>query len=519
VVLGCLSTCVSPALAKRPSDRELVNKYAEIEGKYLGETLPGGPEAFIKVTDSPKYSETVHEYGKTFTAGALTSVQWDSSGSEAIGATITIYGIARSGSEGQIAGVAAHEVFHVFEARMSPDKAVSEGHQAWLQEGAAGWVESELAPGDPIARRAWTEYLESPRTELFKRDYDGVGFFGHMVSSHIDPWGKFKAMFDEASSPAAYAAAGVDKSFLDDEASAFFHEPSLGSEWAQKGRNVPSKLGFKPTQVNVGSKAVKPIVVNPYTDGAYVLSISGLPIATPVLEVTVVKGNVRVRSTSGGHVDEVDPGQVLLCSDPKGCSCPTRPNHYLDFERGNLAITGGPTGGEVKLVKRKPCEVLLPGASCETLLPGFMPLIKSVDGKPTSTEVRRADGTTDSACAFLYKGTEVAAAEGEGTMFMGVTAPVINVLRSSSIGGAITYYKLISVPIRGFQVSHPKIGDEAVLLTASGVSPKGEVEYVSSAVVRVHNIVVNYSLYGSPGNNEADPEQSLRLLAQVASKL
>ncbi|HMD52086.1 MAG TPA: hypothetical protein VKG62_05170, partial [Solirubrobacteraceae bacterium] len=140
-------------------------------------------------------------------------------------------------------------------------------------------------------------------------------------------------------------------------------------------------------------------------------------------------------------------------------------------------------------------------------------------GKPTSTEVRRADGTTDSACAFLYKGTEVAAAEGEGTMFMGVTAPVINVLRSSSIGGAITYYKLISVPIRGFQVSHPKIGDEAVLLTASGVSPKGEVEYVSSAVVRVHNIVVNYSLYGSPGNNEADPEQSLRLLAQVASKL
>jgi hypothetical protein len=35
----------------------------------------------------------------------------------------------------------------------------------------------------------------------------------------------------------------------------------------------------------------------------------------------------------------------------------------------------------------------------------------------------------------------------------------------------------------------------------------------------VHNVVANYALISTPGNTEADPAQSLALLAKVAAKL
>ncbi|HYM46546.1 MAG TPA: hypothetical protein VES65_10380 [Solirubrobacteraceae bacterium] len=523
VALAVVALCASPALAKAPSDRTLVDVYAALEGAHVGEVLPGGPEHFITVTDSPKHSEIEHVYGKTYHSAAHTTCAWDSSGVEAIGCEITIFGAAHGHGDSYLRATIAHEVFHVFEARMSHSSADFESDPGWLLEGAATWVESDLVANDPSARGVWKEYLRSPAVPLFSRIEDAVGFFGHMASNHISPWTRFKKMFEVKGSPAAWAA-GVagNTAFLNSEAAAFFREPHLGSEWDAQGPNVPSskEVGFKPTAVSVTkSSPPRTLTVKPYADGAYDLSISGLSAFEPVVEVTVSSGHLRVHSTSGGKVNEVVASQLLLCSDPKGCSCPSRPSHFEEFQRGDLAITGGPTGGSVKLVKRKPCEVLLPPVSCLTLLPGFGPLITSVGGKSTAVETRRPDGTSDSACAFLVKGEEIAGAEGEGPTFRGVTAPVVNVLRSSSIGGAITIYKLMSIAIPGFVVSHPKIGDEAVLLTRSGADATGQVEFGSSAVVRVHNIVVNYALYGTPGNTEADPEESLRLLARVASKL
>jgi len=524
LAFSSLALCAPPAAAKRPSDRDLVDVYAAVEGAHLGIVLPGGPEKFIEVVDSPQYKLVVHEYGETFVAGAVTQIAWNTAGTEAIGAKLTVYGISRSGPEGLTRGVIAHEVFHVFEARLSGDEATQNAHlnEGWLEEGAAGWVESDLVHNDPTVREYWKDYLKSPGTELFKRSYAGIGFFGHMASAGIDPWTKFKSIFATTSSAAAYTAAiGSSTSFLDSEASVFFREPALGSVWDQQGPNVPSakEVGFKPVKVNATAKAIPPLAVKPYADGAYDLTISGMPATEPVLELTVVQGDVRLRSTSGGSVDEVDPRQLLLCSDPKGCSCPSRPNHYLEFQRGDLAITGGPTGGEVRLVAHKPCEEILPAVSCLTLLPGFTQLITSVGGKPTSTESRRPDGTSDSACTFLYKGMERTNAEGE-EVFEGVTALVVNVLRASSIGGAINYFKLSSPPLPGFNESRPVgIGEEAALYTREGVSATGAAEYGSSAIVRVHNIVASYTLVGTPGNSEADPEASLKLLHQVAAGL
>src|ERR1019366_7003370 len=103
-----------------------------------------------------------------------------------------VYRISHSESESSLRGVIAHEVFHVYEGRMSGSEATNISHPGWLMEGAATWVESELVPNDRIARQDWGEYLSTPATELPARSYDGVGFFGHMVASHINPWTRFK---------------------------------------------------------------------------------------------------------------------------------------------------------------------------------------------------------------------------------------------------------------------------------------------------------------------------------------
>ena len=526
LALSLLALLTPSAAAKTPPDRELVDVYAAVEGAHVGEVLPGGPEHFIEVVDSPKYSVKVHAYGQTYTAGAVTELAYNAAKTEAIAARMTIYGISHSEHGGLIRGVIAHEVFHVFEARMSGSEAVNEGHAGWLEEGAATWVESDLVKSDRTAREEWNTYLKSPQTPLFNRLYEGIGFFAHLASVGISPWTRFKGMFATTTSGAAYAAAeGPSTTSLDSEASAFFREPKFGSTWDTSGQNVPTRteVGFHPTPVNI-KKGTTTLTVKPYADGAYDLSIAGLSVYEPVVEMTVNSGNVRLRSTSGGSVDEVDQKQVLLCSDPKGCSCPLRPNHYDQFQTGDLAIAGGPTGGEVKLAVRKPCEVLLPAVACETLLPGFTapvnPVAVALTGSPLSAEHTSPGGSKDSACGLLAKGAEGTNLEGESA-FVGVIAPLVNVLRASSIGGAISFYKIITTVLPpGYSVSYPVgVGNEAVLLTKTFTNVAGQLEYASFAIVRVENLVAEFGLIGTPGNEEADPKQSLALLVRVARKL
>ena len=59
---------------------------------------------------------------------------------------ITIYGIARSKGEAVLRGTIAHEVFHVYEARMSGSEATTDAHEGWLVEGAATWSSRNSCP-------------------------------------------------------------------------------------------------------------------------------------------------------------------------------------------------------------------------------------------------------------------------------------------------------------------------------------------------------------------------------------
>ena len=238
------------------------------------------------------------------------------------------------------------------------------------------------------------------------------------------------------------------------------------------------------------------------------------------MEVSVSSGDARIHSTAGGSVDEVLTSPLLLCgSTPKACECPTEPSHFELFKKGDLALAGGSTGGLVHLVRRKPCDVLLALPNCQQLLPGFSTelsmVLGAVVGQPggIGAQASQPGGSTASNCAFLEKGSMV------GKEFVGVIAPFVSVVRSATVSGAIQYYGIVSrVPPSGYAVSHPAVGEEAVLATRATTGSMG-LEYSSLETVRVHNLVVSFSLVSTPGNEEANQPNSLSLLAQVAAKL
>jgi hypothetical protein len=527
-----LAASVSLALAATPAlatpvvnpaiDRALIDEYAAIEASRLGGLgLPGGSAHFITLKESS------HDTIATPLGPALGVADCSDAAGQAVGpATGCVIELAvKAHTSGELRDTIAHEVFHALEAIMSGTLAnFNRPANDWLTEGSAAWVASDLIGNNRSARIEWGHYLRTPAAPLFKRSYAAIGFFGHMASSGISPWTRFRNMFAASDSPAAWnAGVGGEASYLDSEASAFFREPGLGPAWDERGPNLPSstEVNFRaPTATITSTTPARTLTAAPYADTPFRLALKHLSKLEPLVEVTLRSGAARLRSTSGGSVDEVLSSPLLLCgSTPKVCECPTEPTHYQLFKKGNLALAGGSTGGRLRLVHRARCDVLLALPQCQQLLPGFSSELSMALGGPVGqpsglgAQAGQPGGSTASNCSFLTKGSTV------GKEFVGVIAPIVTVVRSATVAGAIQFYSITSrVPLPGYLVSHPPVGDEAVLATKVTSGPMG-LEYSSLETVRFHNLVVSFSLAGTPGNEEANPQNSLALLAQVAAKL
>jgi hypothetical protein len=514
-------------------DRSVANHYAAIEGAKLGVSLPGGAGKFIQITESPLHRLLVAlPDGTTEEAEAETDCR-DAQGATAGAAASCVITISRGAheeGEEERRSTIAHEVFHTFQAVMSGTLAnFYRPENSWLVEGSATWVESELVHDSASARERWRRYLASPSLALFSRTYDGVGFFGHLASEGVSPWVKFKSMFAATGNEVAYTAAvGNDTTLMSSGASAYFREPALGAEWNQQGPNVPTaaEVGFKPTKEDVkGNEEL--LDVAPYANGAYRLSLEKMTAAKPVLEVRVTDAHMRLRSTEGGSVNEVEPGEIDLCSDPHGCSCPGQPSTKIEpFKEGNLAIAGGPTGGHVFLIPRKRCETLLPARSCENLLPGFMipiaPTLEQASGQKLAIESGdHAIGEFTYVCLFsVAKGESVENSAGE-SVFDGVSAVDVYVKRFGTIAEAKREF--IVPPALPGQISGsgfaPGIGDEAAISTAEETTSNGEKMYASEASVRVRNVIAGFSIISGGGSDEAGEQGALVLLAGVADEI
>jgi hypothetical protein len=325
-------------------------EYARIEGARLGLELPGGAARFLELKESA---------GSTVSTPLGVELA-DTECTDADGAPVdpAAHCVIHLGLEahldGDLRGTIAHEVFHAYEAVMSGTLLnFNRKGDDWLVEGAAQWVESDLVRVDLSAPVRWAQWLRSPATPLFSRSYDAVGFFGHLASSGISPWSRFKAMFAAKSSPEAWAAGvGGSLPYLDSEASSFFRSPAFGAEWDQTGRGVPpaGAVGFRPPRLALSVASLpRTIDAKPYTDGVDEVSFTHPPKLEPLVELRAESGYVRLHGTSGGHVNQIVSGHILLCTARESeCRCPSAPAHFQMFTRGDLAITGAP--------KEAPCS-------------------------------------------------------------------------------------------------------------------------------------------------------------------
>ena len=555
MALGWLlaTALATPALAKPPSaatlaaylqeDKALAYELAGVEAAKLGVSLPGGPELFIHIKQSAKYSLAGQVGAEPIDAAALTGHEFITGGT-AIGCTIEV--AAGPHRLGTMREVIAHEVFHCFEAVMAGDEANwnRKPDPAWLIEGAAEWVGLELAGGKhPVADDERAIFYEHPDVSLFKRTYDAIGFFDHMQSVGLAPWSRFKTMFAQENDESAYFAAVADNlDFLTSEASVFFREAS-GWPWAPRPQNAPSGGGrFPPKTAAVTGAGHAPVEVADHTDGVEHLVLSGMSKSKPVLELRVRKGYVRLRSSNGDDVDQVVTGAIKLCSLKEGCNCPGHDEHAPVFRDGDLAITGATTGGEVELIARKRCEPPLSAPSCETLLPGYTTTVASaleaaaqhfqVPGKFAKTEANNASaGFHSSTCLFLFDGgiaqrpieghnPSEPFEPGEPTTegyFRGSIATGVNVSRYASSAAAKTDLQIPFRPATNPAYTPiPSIGEEAWLKSTPHPGAGGETEYESVGFVRVRNLTAYFFI---AGNANAGPSEAKALLAGAAARL
>lgn len=147
--------------------------------------------------------------------------------------------------DAQIRAGLYHEVWHCFQAQMSPSLEAFYKGPSWVVEGEAEWVSATLAPGGTVSPGWWEDYLSQPQDPLFGRTYDAIGFYAHMSDIGLDPWSRLEQILlaaEVSGSEAAFATAikGSSDTFLNSWASGVARRPDLGRSWDTRGPGIPS---------------------------------------------------------------------------------------------------------------------------------------------------------------------------------------------------------------------------------------------------------------------------------------
>jgi hypothetical protein len=487
-VLGLApSAFANPTSPYRAADLVRIEHFAQEEGSLLGVVLPGGSEHFIRLVES-QLPKLPHPDGPADAYTLCVDAHGVQSG-KAVKCTITIGTDAHSDSAA-IASVIAHEVFHVFQAVMSGTLANAYRPDTnWLVEGSAAWVDSDLVSGDFYGRGFWAGYFAYPKAPLFSRGYSAIGWFGHLASSGVDLWKRFPAIFSTTSNMAAYATAtlGTSPAFLQDEASVFFREPAWGPTWDQEDQQhtkfandnvaTPGEVqfdthkAFQPQKITFAAgDPPRTLTVAPYADRPVVVDVHLKP-SDPFLLVTLLSGHARIHAVQGeGNANVVDPDDVSFCAQRNGCSCPGNPVQTSDeLLKGDLAITGGTTGGSVKLssggcdLKPRACVGLLPTSDFQTAPPpADWPAGTYTYTTTPLTEVLTANAGQ---CGVDYTVTVAIT----GAFTVGPSAAVAGIYSLNTFKDAAAAQQALASVIGNWDESPVSgIGDEAYVGTESG---------------------------------------------------
>lgn len=265
--------------------------------------------------------------------------------------SIVLFPAFFKGSDNYQHMVMAHEVFHCYQAQMSPAHGNIGGQQKWIIEGMAEWAAHRASGGPGGKDNNWyPTYLTSPYQSLFTRAYDALGFYFHAEESGIDMWSKVKPMLLASSDAEAYqiVIGENEDRFTNSWASGYFRDRGFGDQWDMTGIGITPDKAVS-GKATIANKKVAGLNIPAYFNGIYNVTSSA--------DVTFFdfKGSARVYD--GKNKDTYPLDGVYFCTKGE-CKCPDDDNYDgppLDklAPQSRLALTGGTSGSSGVIVGMK----------------------------------------------------------------------------------------------------------------------------------------------------------------------
>ena len=227
----------------------------------------------------------------------------------------------------------------------------------WLHDGEATWVQNAIvttASFDSMEQH-WSGYVFGPKKHLFDRDYDAVGFFGHLsdvggitlVAQNLLP--AFVAGVDKEDESAFAIAVGEleDKAF-DSWASSYFLAHHQKKLWDMRGPGSPANIpgtGAPPETVTVNAGFSSPLP----KAAQWELSLVRLESGADMIEITADSGHVALIDQSEKiNFAVINSEPIRFCLRDK-CECPpgstgTVPSSIPATAPFDVGLTGGRHG-------------------------------------------------------------------------------------------------------------------------------------------------------------------------------
>jgi hypothetical protein len=244
-----------------------------------------------------------------------------------------------------ISHILAHEVFHCEEFDLDPGLAHL---QARTIEGLAEWAAETLEPV-PGYLNVLEDYVTTPHTTLFQRNYDAEGFWGHIQDTEPNLWHTIETIVAQSTPEGQYNAAGGSSiNFLSTWGASFFDAPADAPDWWND--NPHPTTAHASADIISGSGSV---IAAPYTTSQYIID------ATQPLERVSISppGDALL----GEGVNRTNLTDILFCAagSLSACQCPAGddgtvpPSELLAFP-ASLGVSGDTNGGTAGTVSAIP---------------------------------------------------------------------------------------------------------------------------------------------------------------------
>jgi hypothetical protein len=275
----------------------------------------------------------------------------------------------------------AHEMWHCIQnAYVGGAKLTA---PSWIVEGQAEWVGETLYAQTAIGASWWQAYLQTPKSALYSRTYDGVGFYLHLAEEGISPGPVLLPMLTAANNDAAFQGTGADADkYLDSWSSGLFRDQTLGQDWYATGFSdaliAQAQALWPPKVAPPDPKQQLPIADGDTKQVSAAKVTNSLINLVPSADLVIVQitGHARLKT---GALDDVGLQDRVYCTKQDHCVCPpgqiwTGPTtvEYMPANTtSQLALTGGLNGAQGVVVGAsidqfcKPAPSGLPTTPCQ----------------------------------------------------------------------------------------------------------------------------------------------------------